>query len=137
MFADPKKVDERRLRRRVKAGAAVVLAMVAGAFLAFKGESSNQEPASPSGPDARGGPGSPHARDDAGVDGTDGGLDAAADVTNEDAAGAASDAMVDGASDASAALAVRDGGADAAAKAPKVDKREHRKGMPVRDNLLE
>jgi hypothetical protein len=137
MFADPKKVDERRLRRRIKAGAAVVLAMVAGAFLALKGESTNQEPASPSGPDARSGPGSRHAEDAAGVDATNDPVDASGDAAIDGTADAASDAMADAASDGSAALAVRDGGADAAAKAPKVDKHEHRKGMPVRDNLLE
>ncbi|HRH00282.1 MAG TPA: hypothetical protein PLR99_28760, partial [Polyangiaceae bacterium] len=55
MFADPKKVVGRRLRRRVKAGVAVALAVVAGTFLACKGAS---EPpgASPFGPDARTGP---------------------------------------------------------------------------------
>jgi len=133
MFADPKKVKERRLRRRLKAGAAVALAMVAGAFLACKG-GSGEEPPSPSGPDARNGPGTranePSSAEDAG----------AADAANEAAIDAASDGAGDAAEDAgrdaSTALAVRDAGADAA-KAPAVDKHEHRKGMPVRDNLLE
>lgn len=122
MFADPRKVAARRIRRRIKAGAAVALALVAGAFLACKG-GGEAEPASPSGPDARPGPG---ARD------ADGGAPDGASTAQgpRDAGDDAGDA-------GSTALAVRDAGADAAAKAPRVDKREHRKGMPVRDNLVE
>lgn len=136
MFADPRKVAARRIRRRIKAGAAVALALVAGAFLACKG-GGDVEPASPSGPDARPGPG-PGARDaDGGApDGasTAEGPGDAGDAATSDAG----DAGDDDAGDAgSTALAVRDAGADAAAKAPRVDKREHRKGMPVRDNLVE
>jgi len=139
MFADPKKVDARRLRRRLKAGAAVALAMVAGAFLACKGESGQPEPPSPSGPDARSGPGSRVADDAGNADATnnaaDGGQDAAIDAEND----APNDALAirDGSADGSAPLVVRDGGPSAPAKAPRVDKTEHRKGMPVRDNLLE
>ena len=40
-----------------------------------------------------------------------------------------------GITNAGDARTAADAGADA--RAPKVDKREHRKGMPVRDNLLE
>lgn len=141
MFADPKKVDGRRLRRRLKASAAVALAMVAGAFLACKGESNQAEPPSPSGPDARSGPGPRPAESaaqpvatvaevapDAGNDADDAGnADAAADAPN--------DALVptDAAADASKGLVVR----PATPKTHTVDKHEHRKGMPVRDNLLE
>jgi hypothetical protein len=129
MFADPKKVKVRRIKRQLKAGASILVAMAAGAFLACKGGGEPQE-ASPYGPDARSGPDrSPEAgaaRDDGAV--RDAG--AAAD-------GATPDAADGGAPDA--ALVVRDAAADAApdARAPRVDRKEHRKGMPVRDNLLE
>lgn len=129
MFADPKKVAGRRLRRRLKAGASIALALVAGAFLACKGGNQPQE-ASPTGPDARG-PQPPNAHDVDGASGADGVPAAAGD--------GGADASTDAGTDASTALVVVDGGKDAGphARAPKVDKREHRKGMPVRDNLLE
>lgn len=135
MFADPKKVPIRRFRRRVKAGAAVVLAMVAGAFLACKG-TTDEQPPSPMGPDARRGPGPQSADVDAAIDAT---IDSTseADAAIDAGQDAPSDALVDASNDGSAALVVRDASVDAAAKAPRVDKHEHRKGMPVRDNLLE
>jgi hypothetical protein len=95
----------------------------------------------PGGPDARTGP---HEREDQGAAAEDGG---AADAA--DAAGAAADptetALVardagpeDGGDGGGAELVVRDAGADAGdAGKRKVDREEHRKGMPVRDNLLE
>jgi hypothetical protein len=138
MFADPKKVAGRRFRRRVKAGAAVVLAMFAGAFLACKG-TPDEQPASPMGPDARRGPGPQDADAGAGLDATMTN-DANTDANDAGDAGddATSDALaLDAASDSNTTLAVRDASVDAAAKAPRVDKHEHRKGMPVRDNLLE
>ncbi len=144
MFADPKKVDVRRLRRRLKAGAAVALAMVAGAFLACKGEDKPAEPPSPSGPDARSGPGSRVVEDAGGVDAAnETAVDTAEDAANDSAGDAPNDApndalaVMDAAPDGATKLTVRDAGKDAAAKAPRVDKHEHRKGMPVRDNLLE
>lgn len=143
MFADPKKVDARRLRRRLKAGAAVALAMVAGAFLACKGDNNPAEPPSPSGPDARSGPGSRVAEDAGNADATnavaDAAEDAADDARNDALDDAPNDALAvrDAATDGAAPLVVRDGGPSAPPKAPRVDKTEHRKGMPVRDNLLE
>lgn len=139
MFADPKEVKNRRLRRRLKAGAAVALAMVAGAFLACKGEEKAPEPPSPSGPDARSGPGTKTAvAEDAGVDAANdtADMDAAADAEIDASSDAPSDAIIvaDASADGSAGLAVRK---PSAPKKPLVDKREHRKGMPVRDNLLE
>jgi hypothetical protein len=153
MFADPKKVDARRLRRRLKAGAAVALAMVAGAFLACKGDNNPAEPPSPSGPDARSGPGSRVAEDAGNADAMN---TIAVDPTSQDAGNDASDDAHNDASDDAPddapndALAVRDAAADGAGalvvrprspatapKTPRVDKTEHRKGMPVRDNLLE
>jgi hypothetical protein len=48
------------------------------------------------------------------------------------------DAGTEDAGDGGAALVVRDAGADAGdAGKRKVDRVEHRKGLPVRDNLLE
>jgi len=140
MFADPKEVKNRRLRRRLKAGAAVALAMVAGAFLACKGEDKAPEPPSPSGPDARSGPGTRAAEDagiaDATIDTTMDASDDATDAALDAAEDAPSDALVvtDAAADGSTGLAVRK---PSVPKKPKVDKVEHRKGMPVRDNLLE
>jgi hypothetical protein len=122
MFADPKKVAARRLKRRLKASASIALALVAGAFLACKGGTTVSEPA-PDGPDARRGPG--------GVGDAPGPLEKPQPAPT--AAAEAAPASV------SSAMVVLDAGQDAApdAHAPQVDKREHRKGMPVRDNLLE
>jgi len=128
MFADPKKVGIRRLKRRLKAGASIVIALCAGAFLACKGGAEDPGP-SPSGPDAR--PGPDRAR---------GSADAESGESQADDAGVSADAgaTMPGDAGASDAMVVRDAAADAAdARAPRVDKKEHRKGMPVRDNLLE
>ena len=129
MFADPRKVAARRIRRQLKAGASIVLALAAGAFLACKGERA-PDPPSPYGPDARSGPGARRDSDER--------SDAAtAEAVNADGSAKADDATT-GAT-ATTALVVRDAGTAAArdARAPHVDKNEHRKGMPVRDNLLE
>ena len=55
MFADPEKTAARRLRRRLKAGLSIAVAVVAGTWLACKPGASNPGP-SPQGPDARQGP---------------------------------------------------------------------------------
>jgi hypothetical protein len=106
MFADPKKNASRRLKRQLKAGASIVLAMAAGAFLACQKESTPGASAGPNqgGPDAREPPAPP-----------------VAPVAS------------------STALVVVDGGGTDpdAGKRPQVDRKEHRSGMPVRDNLLE
>ena len=105
-----------------------------------KGEDKPQEPPSPSGPDARSGPGARAAEDagsaDATIDTTIDSGDDAADAALDAAEDAPSDALVvtDAAADGSTGLAVRK---PSVPKKPKVDKVEHRKGMPVRDNLLE
>jgi hypothetical protein len=128
MFADPKKAELRRLKRRLKAGASIVLALAAGAFLACQKEEGGPVGANPGGPDARGGSDEPRLREttDA-ADAADAGQDA------NDAGDAAAEA---GPSDAGAEAGAGDAGADAG-KGLRVDKKEHRKGMPVRDNLLE
>jgi hypothetical protein len=129
MFADPKKAELRRLKRRLKAGASIVLALAAGAFLACQKEEGGPVGTNPGGPDARGGSDEPRLRDAA---------DAAEAGQTEGARDAgAADAEAgpgDGGEDAEAGPG--DAGADAG-KGLRVDKKEHRKGMPVRDNLLE
>jgi hypothetical protein len=123
MFANPRKNRARRIKRQLKAGASILLALAAGTFLACKGKREPDAP-SPYGPDARSGPG---ARQ--GVDGP------ARDRLQGDAGTTDHAAADSGAT--GAALALRDAGAAHDARAPHVDKKEHRKGMPVRDNLLE
>ncbi|WP_437798886.1 hypothetical protein [Sorangium sp. So ce693] len=154
MFADPKKVGLRRLKRRLKAGASIAIAMAAGAFLACKGGASDPG-ASPSGPDARTGP------DRRGAAGGSSGQSAPAPTSGSVSGGASDageemDATAPADGEAGQAILVRDAGAPAEAgaggammvpsgkpdagvkpRAPHVDKEEHRKGMPVRDNLLE
>ncbi|WP_438041756.1 hypothetical protein [Sorangium sp. So ce128] len=152
MFADPKKVGLRRLKRRLKAGASIAIAMAAGAFLACKGGASDPG-ASPSGPDARTGP------DRRSAAGGSSGQSAPAPTSDSVSGGAADAGDGMGATapadaEAGEAIVARDAGAPADAggammvpsgkpaagvkpRAPHVDKEEHRKGMPVRDNLLE
>ena len=123
MFADPKKVRQRRLKRQLKAGASLVVAVLAGVFLACKGER-GEAPPSPYGPDARKGPGA--------------GGGAPRDASLPDASAAPSTALTASAAP-STALTAPDPSARLLPhpRAPHVDKEEHRKGMPVRDNLLE
>lgn len=130
MFADPSKSLARRLRRRLKAGVSIAVAIVAGTYLACRPGTTNPGP-SPSGPDARVGPertgGSappPPPPPEPDVEGVDASEDASADS-----------AIVEAGADGStrdAALARRPH-----PRAPHVDRHEHRNGMPVRDNLLE
>jgi len=105
--AADRKVRLRRLKRRLKAAASLVIASAAGAFLACtKGDKQRPPPApNPTTHEISNLPAPPR-----------------------DAAAEHSTALVPS----------RDAGAgkDASAKSA-VDKREHRKGMPVRDNLLE
>ncbi|MDP3278664.1 MAG: hypothetical protein Q8Q09_25970 [Deltaproteobacteria bacterium] len=128
MFADPKKTAVRRVRRRLKASASIVVAVIAGAWLACK-PSSGPGP-SPSGPDARVGP-----------DRTGGSAPPPnpEDASQPDPLDAQSDA-----GDSAIVEAGADGGTESgiarrrtAPRTPQVDRHEHRNGMPVRDNLLE
>jgi hypothetical protein len=107
--AADRKVRLRRLKRRLKAAASLVIASAAGAFLACtKGDKQRPPPApNPMTHETTNLPAPPR--------------DAAA-------ADAGSGALVVQPKD----VAARDAGTKGA-----VDKREHRKGMPVRDNLLE
>jgi hypothetical protein len=125
MHADPKRVGLRRIKRRLKAAASVVVALAAGTFLACRGDSPEEtnarEPddASPGSPSREPGPG-------------------------ESAPAATLSARTSDAASAASASAAPDAGTDAGAPPPRrpapkptVDKTEHRKGMPVPDNLLE
>ena len=124
MFADPKQTVTRRLRRQIKAGVSIVVALAAGAWLSTRAEATNPGRAA-GGPDARVGPqrhGSapPPPRPP---------------PPNPRATGLADAAtgLADGSADARDTGIVR----AADANAPRVDRHEHRNGMPVRDNLLE
>lgn len=113
MHADPKKVAARRWKRRLKAAGSLALAALAGAFVACqRGVQSLGEAASPAPSISR---------------------DPEADALSPPPSSAPlPDAAVEVA-DARAAPASRDAGGDGYV----VDAKEHRKGMPVPDNLLE
>jgi hypothetical protein len=134
MFADPKKSAARRIKRRLKAGASILVAIAAGAFLACQRGGGGAVGENPGGPDARNGP---HEGENQGAGVEDGGATDAGD--GGEAALTMRDAGPEDAGDGGgAALVVRDAGDDAGdAGKRKVDREEHRKGMPVRDNLLE
>jgi hypothetical protein len=115
MFSHPGMTKKRRLRRRLKAVASIAVAIAAGTFLACQRAASTlvEAPAEGSPPEA--GPAPVTAS--SGIEVLDGSL-------VPDAALVA-DARID-------TVAVRPRPRDAA-----VDVNEHRKGMPVPDNLLE
>jgi hypothetical protein len=127
VFADPKRVGRRRIARRLKAAASIVVAVAAGTFLACHRQVAKLT-------------GDGSADDTSGADGAAGGRadaatpDAGIEVRQEDGTPLAGDAALVVADVRSDALArSRDGSpADAA-----VDVHQHRKGMPVPDNLLE
>lgn len=115
MYAKPEKVRARRAKRRLKAVASIAVALCAGAFLACV-----KKPEVDAGASDANAP-----RDPAPFDG-------AREADAEDAAIVVTSA--DGGVDAKPdALVKRQPGPRDAA----VDVREHRKGMPVPDNLLE
>ena len=111
MFAKKELVRTRRIKRRFKAAASIVIAVAAGTFLACQR-------------------GVEYVKTAIDAPSADGGDDGPNQLT-----GHASDAGHDAAGDATEALAIyspKDNIRDAA-----VDVDEHRKGMPVIDNLLE
>ena len=112
--ADDKKVKLRRWKRRLKAAASLVIASAAGTFLACTKGDKHRPPPAPN----------PMTNEVSNLPAPPTGHDAGADGGARDAA-----------ADRGTALIV----APKHDKAPKtgVDKREHRKGMPVPDNLLE
>jgi hypothetical protein len=126
MHARPDKVRARRVRRRIKAALSIGVALAAGIFLACqknaapeKSEDAGEGEAARSDDAARGAT-PPTSLDDREA----GGAEAA--VTSDASAGLVDAAKPD-------ALAKRPAHPRDAA----VDRREHRKGMPVPDNLLE
>jgi hypothetical protein len=123
-----KLVDKRRARRKLKAAVSIGLALAAGAFLACqRGVVEVQKAVDAARGDSPDSSATSDPTEDAGIIVTDAGGDAA----GGDAAGGAA---LDGPVDARAnALSKRAPDKKDAA----VDIHEHRKGMPVRDNLLE
>lgn len=115
MFAKKSLVGRRRLARRLKAAASIGLALVAGTFIACKQKADDIMKALD---DARGDVGEPDAAKEASVPTAD--------------AGDASTAMTTTTTTTSAMVVAKDAG-----PAPAFDAKEHKKGMPVPDNLLE
>ena len=138
MPIDDRALRIRRIKRHVKAGASIVLALAAGAFLACQRTVTRGPDHSPMGPDARGGP---PPVDASAVDGS------AADASAPDASapdGNAPDASAPDASATGLAVVVADAGSGLARRDAShhprrhhVDVDEHRRGLPVIDNLLE
>lgn len=132
MPVDERELRMRRVKRAVKAGVSIALALAAGAFLACQRTVARSDGRSPMGPDARGGP--PPAPQDAAVD-----AEVVTDVAEEETGVDAADAEVD----ADGLVVVRDAAGDIVVRrSPRrprhqVDRDEHRRGLPVIDNLLE
>lgn len=130
MPIDERALRLRRVKRTMKAGVSIALALAAGAFLACQRTVVRSDGPSPMGPDARGGP--PPPPQDAAVD-----ADAAADAGDAEADAA------DAETDADGMIVVRDAAGDIVVRRPprqprhRVDRDEHRRGLPVIDNLLE
>ncbi len=111
MFVKPSDAKKRRFRRRIKAAASIAVALAAGTFLACQ----------------------------RGVQTIQNAIDASSE---KDAEGDSNSPSPVDASGSTAMVLVTDAGKDAEARARKlkdaaVDVNEHRKGMPVPDNLLE
>jgi len=133
MPIDDRTLRIRRIKRHVKAGASIVLALAAGAFLACQRTVTRGPDHSPMGPDARGGPPPVDA--------------SAPDVSAPDVSVpdvSAPDVGAPDASDAGLAVVVADAGSGLARRDAShhprrhhVDVDEHRRGLPVIDNLLE
>jgi hypothetical protein len=138
MHAKPEKIRVRRLKRQLKAAVSIGVALAAGVFLACQKTVTEKVEDARSADDALGGKVNP---DPPGAD------KSVIDVTLVDAAGTTPSIVAPPDAEALLAPLPSDAGgkADALAKRPpvvtkdggKVDKREHRKGMPVPDNLLE
>lgn len=132
-----RKVAARRVKRRLKAAASIGLALMAGAFLACTPDKPQKEksrvpvPPNPTTPSVGALP--PRASS-ARVDSSGAASAAAAPAgsAGTDASGRPHDDARPSAS-STAIVPV----ANTPHKAPSVDKQEHRKGMPVPDNLLE
>lgn len=133
-----RRVAARRVRRRLKAAASIGLALMAGAFLACTPDKKDKPrvpvPPNPTTPSMGAlPPRTPStSASESGAVTAPSGASAAPDGGAESDAGPA--ASPTGSNSASSALVPV---AKTPHKAPSVDKQEHRKGMPVPDNLLE
>ena len=122
MHADPKKVAARRWKRRLKAAGSLALAALAGAFVACqRGVQNLQEAAAPSISSA------PERADGGGGDAS------VAPVVSVTQSTPDAQVLADVRSDALALPPTRDAGGDAYV----VDAKEHRKGLPVPDYIVE
>lgn len=128
-----KRAKKRRRKRRLKATVAVAIALAAGAFLACAGDrdesTDNVEPEAPAEPPAPASERASAAADDTAADD-----DAAADDAAADDAGLAlpDDAAIEDAEPSTAIVPSK-----RRRRRPRVDRDQHRRGMPVPDNLLE
>lgn len=113
MFADEKKVRVRRIKRQLKAAASIVVALAAGTFLACKQDPPAEPEPNPKPPEEKPTSTPPTA---------------SVDPLEVDA--------VPPPPKPSASMAIVPAPPSPKPK-PTVDKKEHRKGMPVPDNLLE
>lgn len=144
MPVDERELRNRRVKRAVKAGVSIVLAVAAGAFLACQRTVTRGQERSPMGPDARTGPPptAPDGATDSASDRASGAPLAALDAGASDAAEEAFDAP-DAETDADGQIVVRDAAGEIVLRRPprrprhRVDRDEHRRGLPVLDNLLE
>jgi hypothetical protein len=128
MFAHPKLVRRRRVKRRLKAAASIAIAVAAGTFLACQRQVAKLAGDAGSGGEAGAAAtatASSPATQPAEAAATSAPLDASS-APPGDAANVVADARTDG--------LARDA---ATPKDAAVDVNQHRKGMPVPDNLLE
>lgn len=114
MFVKPSDAKKRRIRRRLKAAASIAVALAAGTFLACQ----------------------------RGVQTIQNAIDASSEKDSDSDTNSSQPSAPTDASSSTAMVLVTDAGKDAEARAKKlkdaaVDVKEHRKGMPVPDNLLE
>jgi hypothetical protein len=114
MFVKPSDAKKRRFRRRIKAAASIAVALCAGTFLACQ----------------------------RGVQTIQNVIDASSEKDADGDSNSPQPLSPTDASNSTAMVLVADAGKDAEARARKlkdaaVDVNEHRKGMPVPDNLLE
>jgi len=139
MYADSKKSTRRRFKRRLKAVASIALALCAGTFLACTRDDTTDAPA----PDADAGsankpPAAQPPDSSPGATATATGSASAVDA----GAPVGADAGTDASPDAGKAIAPRPSSnikkwTPPPRPRPSVDRKEHRKGMPVIDNLVE
>ena len=125
MYAKAERVGRRRLKRRLKAAVSIGVAVAAGTFLACQKQVSKFTDKPSEGPKSSDQP----------VE-----VPGPAATTDRNELDSAPDAAAAGEPDAAPTVSGRPAlppSPSARDAAPRVDRKEHRKGMPVRDNLLE